>query len=138
MRHILEVNILTSIVEQKIPLIPHVERYLYLQSLAVKDDKPHEYVKYDHLFHSELFALAGHRGVWESLEREYLHTIRYNMIDFRDAFQLSDSLEEHRQIIRFLESGDKANLLNMLEIHHDCELRFAEKYRNQYSEYFKK
>ncbi|MDL2226589.1 GntR family transcriptional regulator [Deltaproteobacteria bacterium OttesenSCG-928-M10] len=122
MRHILECRILADLARQKKSLQSQVEKYLYLQSLAVKNHDKKEFIKNDHLFHLALFSQAGHSRIWDLIEKQNLHTIRFHMLDFSMLYNMEDSLKEHRQLLEPLEAGDVDRLLEVLEIHHDHNL----------------
>ena len=110
---------------------------LALQELAVKEGNPRDYVLNDHLFHHELFALAGHGVAWESFERIYRYTIRYHVLDFfhsKDVFKTS--LDEHREIIDCMARGDQRGLSEVLLEHHDIELRTGAVLMENYPDYF--
>ena len=122
MRHILETRILSDLARQKKSIQPRVEKYLYLQNLAVKNHDQKEYVKNDHLFHLALFSEAGHAEIWNLIEKQNLHTIRFHMLDFSVLENLNNSLLEHQRIVEVLEAGNTKQLHEVLELHHDHQL----------------
>ena len=122
MRHILESQILSDLARQKKNILPRVEKYLYLQNLAVKNHDQKEYVKNDHLFHLALFTEAGHPEIWNLIEKQNLHTIRFHMLDFSILENLKNSMLEHQRIVEVLETGNVKKLQEVLELHHDHKL----------------
>ena len=136
-RHVLECTMLEKLAREKVCVHRQVARYLYLQQLAVEERNQKEYVRNDHLFHQELFNIAGHRRSWEIIEPQYDHTIRFHILDFMDTEVFGTSLQEHKVIIDCIEHGDIAELRQQLEIHHDCELRTADNLLKKNPSYFK-
>lgn len=136
-RHILECEVFLSLIDKKAEVKPQIEKYLLLQELAVKANNQKEYVKNDHLFHQELFSLAGHGRSWELLQSHYIHTTRFHMLDFYNSKTVFEaSLEEHKEIVDCFDRGDKKELKRILTVHHDCKLRTADTLKKQYPDYF--
>jgi len=136
-RHVLECEILLGLIDKKAKLTSGIDRCIYLQELAVKDGNLKEYVKNDHLFHEELFDIAGHRRTWELIESQYVHTTRFHMLDFYNSKTVfATSLNEHKEIIQCIKSGDKNELKKLLDIHHDCALRTADSLKEKYPNFF--
>ena len=136
-RHILECEVFLSLIDKKDDIKSKVERFIVLQELAVKENNQKEYVKNDHLFHHELFSLAGHGRSWELLQSYYIHTTRFHMLDFYNSKTVfAASLEEHKEIVDCFERRDKEALKKILTVHHDCNLRTADTLKQQYPDYF--
>ena len=136
-RHIIEREILLSLFEKNENISSRVERYILLQELAVKENSQKDYVKNDHLFHKELFAIAGHKRSWELIQNQYIHTTRFHMLDFYNSKTvLATSLQEHKEMVSCFKNGDKEELLRLIDIHHDCNLRTAETLKEKYPDYF--
>lgn len=138
MRHVLESQILVDLARRKTNIQPRVEKYLYLQGLAVKNHDQKEYVKNDHLFHLTLFAIADHERIWHLIEKQLLHTIRFHMLDFSIRPNLEDSLQEHKLIVEYLEAGNVKKLLDVLEAHHDHNLKSTKQSVAMYEAFFSK
>ncbi|MCD8036433.1 MAG: GntR family transcriptional regulator [Clostridiales bacterium] len=137
LRHIIECELLLNLPDEKTNIAGRVERYIVLQELAVKEGNHKEYVKNDHLFHRELFDIAGHRRSWDLMQSQYIHTIRFHMLDFYHSNTVfATSLQEHKEIVACIESRDKKSLKELLDIHHDCELRTADILKAEYPTYF--
>ncbi len=136
-RHILECEILSILAKRKEDIKGRLERYIILQELAVKENNQKDYVKNDHLFHKELFAMAGHERSWELIQNQYIHTTRFHMLDFYNSKTVfSTSLAEHKEIIRCLENNDAGGLKKVIDTHHDLSLRTAEDLKAKYPDYF--
>lgn len=136
-RHVLECNILQSLVAAKASVRERVSRYLYLQELAVREGNQRDYVLNDHLFHKELFDIAGHRSAWELIESQCQHATRFHMLDFIDSKDvLHTSLLEHRELVRLIEDRALTKAQELLAVHHDCELRTAEELTKKYADFF--
>ena len=136
-RHIVECEILLNLIGTSGDIRGHVEKYIILQELAVKENNQKDYVKNDHLFHEELFTIAGHRRSWELLQSQYMHTTRFHVLDFYNSKTVfATSLEEHKEIISCFETGDRERLKKLLDIHHDCDLRTAGALKEKYPDYF--
>ena len=127
-RHALEREILLDLMDKRESVCVRVEKYIFLQELTVREGNQKDYVKNDHLFHEELFAAAGHKRAWELFQDRYVHTTRFHMLDFYDSKNVfATSLQEHKDIIRSLENGNKEELIKVMVIHHDCEICTAER-----------
>ena len=136
-RHILECEVLLSIMDKKEEVKNRVEKYILLQELAVKEGSQKDYVKNDHLFHQELFTIAGHERAWKLLQSQYIHTTRFHMLDFYNSKTVfSTSLQEHKKIIKCFETGNKEELKELMYIHCDCNLRTADELKEKYPNYF--
>lgn len=136
-RHILECEIFNELFEKKVDLRSKVERYILLQELAVKENNQKDYVKNDHLFHKELFSLAGHECSWDLIQNQYLHTTRFHMLDFYNSKTVfATSLQEHKDILDCYEGGNLTDLKKILDVHHDCNLRTADTLKEKYPDYF--
>ncbi len=138
MRHILECRVLADLAGRKSKIQPQVEKYLYLQGLAVKNHDRKEYVKNDHLFHLTMFTEAGHGQMWHLIEKPLLHTVRFHMLDYSILTNLEDSLLEHKLIVENLEAGNVKKLLEVLEIHHDHNLKSTKQSVVMYESFFAK
>ena len=89
--------------------------------------------KNDHLFHKELFSLAGHGRSWDLMQNQYIHTIRFHMLDFFNSKPVfSQSLDEHKKIVQYIEEGNIEELKNIINIHHDCNLRTSDTLKEKY------
>lgn len=138
-RHILECEVLSHLAEQHQVPSKELLHSLNLQELAIQEDDQKAYVVNDHQFHQELFALGGHARTWDLIRGPYMQTTRFHILDFqhsKDVF--TASLNEHRAILACLEAGDKAGLIRLLNVHHDCDLRTAESLKMMYPNYFLK
>lgn len=136
-RHVLECEVLSHLAEQHQSPSRELLHSLNLQELAIREDDQKAYVMNDHQFHQELFALGGHARTWELIQGPYRQTTRFHILDFqhsKDVF--TTSLNEHRAILACLETGNKAELTRLLNIHHDCDLRTAEALKLEYPNYF--
>jgi len=137
MRHVLESEVLMHLVEKPQRINKELLHSINLQELAIRENDQKAYVKNDHQFHRELFALGGHARTWELIRAQYLHTTRFHMLDFQHSNSVfNTSLSEHLDILACLEKGDKENLRRLLDIHHDCDLRTASDLKHVYSDYF--
>lgn len=136
-RHILEYEIFNELFKSKTEIRNKVERYIILQDLAVRENNQKDYVKNDHLFHKELFSLAGHERSWDLIQNQYLHTTRFHMLDFYSSKTVfSTSLQEHKDILDCYEKGNIDEVKKILDVHHDCNLRTANTLKEKYPNYF--
>lgn len=136
-RHAIECEILLQLSELHQKANHEILHSLNLQELAIKENDQKSYVVNDHLFHKELFALGGHSGAWDLIQNSYMHTTRFHILDFQHSNTVfKTSLKEHYDILKYLEAGNKTELLRLLGIHHDCELRTAEVLKQAYPHYF--
>jgi len=135
-RHVLECELIRKLFDTDITLKPKLDRYIILQELAVTENNQKEYVKNDHLLHKEIFNLAGHVKSWEMLEPTYSHTVRFHVLDFHDKQVFGTSLYEHKLIIKYFDERNKDKLEEILDIHHDCNLRTSESLIVKYKDWF--
>lgn len=136
MRHILESDVFMSLCGNA-ECIKATSHAMALQELAVKEGNPRDYVLNDHLFHYNLFHLAGHGLAWQSFEKIYRYTIRFHVLDFfhsKDVFKTS--LKEHQEIIDCMARGDRRGLTDVLVEHHDIHLRTSGLLMENYPDYF--
>ncbi len=136
-RHVLEYEVLMKLFEEKVDIKKRLEKYIILQELAVNENSQKDYIKNDHLFHKEIFNMAGHVKSWELIEDMYSPTVRFHVLDFFNGKVFKTSLEEHKKIIKFYEERDIKKLKELIDIHHDCDLRTFEELNEKFPNYFK-
>ena len=137
-RHVVECDVLLRLAEQRVTMTREILHSIRLQKLAVQENDQKEYVKNDHEFHRQLFAMGGHGRSWELIRAQYMHTTRFHMLDFQHSNTVfNTSLNEHLEIIACLESGNRPELLRLLTIHHDCDLQTAQELQSAYPQYFR-
>ncbi|MCI8342247.1 MAG: GntR family transcriptional regulator [Firmicutes bacterium] len=135
-RHVAELEIVRGLFKKNVDM-KRLQHYIILQELAVNENNQREYVKNDHLFHKEIFGMAGHARAWELIEDIYKHTIRFHMLDFCDRDVFGTSLEEHKMILSCYENRNEKELEKLMNTHHDCGLRTYEELKKKFPSYFK-
>ena len=136
MRHILETEILVNLAHKKLPILNQVEKYLYLQELAIKSNDVVEYITNDDEFHKMLFSIAGHEYIWSVIASTRMHHTRFRVLDMQQPVALPSSYNEHKMIVEYLENNEVDKLGKILSYHHDCELRESGAIIKKYPEYF--
>ena len=137
LRHILETDILMGLCERKADLNDAVEEKLYRMNLALNREDTLEYIRQDAEFHRTLFAFADHEKIWDVIATTRAHYVRCLVLDMKLPLSLKKSYESHRQIVNCIRLGEKEQLAEILEEHHDYKLSAAdEELIRQYPDYF--
>jgi DNA-binding GntR family transcriptional regulator len=119
MRHILDMDICLKLCGNKAKIKEFLSDNFYFMSNAVKKGHVQEYIINDNEFHRSIFNYAGHKIIWGFISDSRAHYNRVLMLDLRRPHMLEKSLEEHHQLVDYIESGNKTKLREILERHHD-------------------
>ena len=139
MRHVIETEIMSDLCERKVDLQDHVEDKLYLMNLALKRKDTLEYIRQDSAFHRSIFEYANHELIWDIISNTRVHYVRMLVLDMGLPKSLKKSYESHKAIVKCIKSGEKEQLLQILDEHHDYKVTDEDReLLRKYPEYFKK
>lgn len=138
MRHLLDSDVCLLLCREKASLGEATEQTLYFMERAVQKRDVLEYIRLDNAFHGAIFSVAGHDLMWTSIANSRAHYNRVLVLDLRRPGMLQKSFEEHRQIIRCIESGQTKALSAILDVHHDHQntASHEQAIRTQFPEFF--
>lgn len=132
LRNTTEKSVLVELAAKKEPVPSSVKRILRLAEYAVQEKNWVESVQQDYTFHKALFDLAGHAELWEIIERVLPHYTRLRFfseefhIEFMESprdLGASNTLEEHRQLVEAIETGDVGKVRKIVDLQHDYNFR---------------
>lgn len=137
MRHIIETDVCMHLCDKKADLHEAVAHSMFLMELALKKDDVVSYIQNDDDYHRAIFNYAKHDTVWNIISNTRMHYLRFLMLDLHFPNSLDESFQDHQKIVEYIGSGSKAELLQVLETHHDyTNMKREEQIRKTYSEYF--
>lgn len=122
-RYCLETNVFSELAKKKVSITPYIEKYLVLQEISFRENDFPEYINNDYGFHEKLFDLAGHSITWEIIKSKLHHTTRFRILGWKSVpDEFASTIQEHKEIVKYIEEGDVDNLKKILLRHHDISL----------------
>ncbi len=77
-----------------------------------------EFIQLDNEFHYKLFELAGKKGVWDLLNQQQHHYLRFRVfIDLSNKDRLQDLLETHEKILECIEKKELSSMREIYQHH---------------------
>lgn len=90
----------------------------------------------DEALHSEIFAISGHPGAWQAVQRMKLQLDRLRRLAQPDTATMRGLIDEHRLIVDALENRDIAGGRSLISRHARRALERVPVLRAQYPDYF--
>jgi len=91
-----------------------------LQESSIQEDENfHRFLELDDHFHRSCFKLIGREFLWDLIQNFNVHYLRYRNLNMRNQNKLSLLLDEHKQLLTFLQGNTSTDFdLDLLLTHH--------------------
>jgi len=119
MRHLLDSDISLKLCRERVKISDAIDEPIYFMQTAIRCGDIVSYIRHDNQFHGKIFELAGHSTIWNIISNSRAHYNRVLTLDLRRLGRLEQSLEAHKKIVEFIESGDEKSLISVMDQHHD-------------------
>ncbi|GMQ64052.1 GntR family transcriptional regulator [Vallitalea maricola] len=123
-----------------IPLkgLHELKTILTKQEECIKNhDSFNDFMYLDDAFHKNLFTLAGRLFLWDIIQQFNAHYIRYRKLNMLKEEKLTEILEEHQLILKYIIDG-KTDKIEQLVHHHIRADVNSFYFQENFDEYIKK
>lgn len=135
-RRNMDISILKDLIRKDIKVRSAVEESILLQEHAVASGNYKSFMRYGKQFHHQLVFLAGHELLWSFMQEARDHINRYNTLLYYNHGYMGDSVQEHKQMVEYIDRQEGDKLEELLYRHHNIDLKHFEDISSQYQSYF--
>jgi len=141
MRSVLEMDMLSSIIENKLTdeVSTKLEDNLSLQKTLIESScvNPFSYFEIDSAFHYCLFEAVGRGRMWDIIQDCQVYYSRFRILDTMITERFTGLYEEHRKIADALKNQDKQVLKEHIFNHLNGNIRIlTPKIEGEFKDYF--
>ncbi|QQK08081.1 GntR family transcriptional regulator [Miniphocaeibacter halophilus] len=121
LRHCIEYKMYIDFLENDY-LKPDLEKYekiINLQMKAIEENDFISFLEYDNKFHEILFETTNRRFIWKVITDNQAHYGRIRLLSLASmgVEHLEELVEEHKEMVGFMEKRDKDSLIEVLNKH---------------------
>ena len=95
-----------------------------------------EFYVLDNIFHQTLLIAVGRPNIMNFISEPYIHVRRWRNFEIRSEQRIQSIIEEHRQIIQAVETGDAELARESLHLHLDTVNRYSKPLKEKEAQYF--
>lgn len=141
MRNLLECQIASEIIDSGVTDLPQeIKKNIRLQKDLVENEgnegNIEEFLDLDNDFHKAIFKAVNHDTIWDIISTTRIHYNRFRLLTMYEPEMLNKVFQEHFDIMKAIEAGDKAGCNALLKKHHYNGLEHADILKEKYPNYF--
>ncbi|HEX2925795.1 MAG TPA: GntR family transcriptional regulator [Ruminiclostridium sp.] len=138
MRNLLECQISNEIIDSGLKDLPQeIKKNIRLQKDLVENDgNIEEFLDLDNDFHRAIFKAVNHDTIWDIISTTRIHYNRFRLLTMYEPEMLNKVFQEHFDIMKKIEQGDKKGCNTLLKQHHYNGLEHADILKEKYPSYF--
>lgn len=80
------------------------------------------FLKQDDIFHQTCFKYAGREFLWDVIQQFNVHYLRYRELNMQQEEKLSELIEEHRTLLKYLQNTEDINIDKLMNHHLQSDL----------------
>ncbi|MFI5894161.1 GntR family transcriptional regulator [Actinoplanes sp. NPDC051513] len=135
-RESLEVSAFEATCASTAPEVGTLRELLERQERAYRTENFNAFFAADEALHSEIFALSGHPGAWQVVQRSKLQLDRLRRLALPDSTGVRVLIDEHRAIVDALERADVPSGRALISRHARRAMELAPSLREKFPDYF--
>ncbi|MCD8224119.1 MAG: GntR family transcriptional regulator [Clostridiales bacterium] len=141
MRTAVELMVMRDFMKIATPLLyEEIRHQIRCQELLIQepDFEPEQFYSMDERMHTIWFTATGKEKLWDFIQSQQLHYIRFRMLDFETETDFTRIIREHGQLLTLMEEKKEKELETALRQHLYISMtRMKHAIEVDYKEYFK-
>src|SRR5699024_7334307 len=116
--------------------IRKLQQIIDMQQLMLKNNDYNGFYNFDEEFHKSIADFSGYPRVWEVIKREKVQLDRVRFLSLPNNSHIEILIEQHHQIVNFLETGEIDSVVDIVRQHTQSVLGSLEKIIKEKKQYF--